>query len=284
MSGDKGIAGRGVWRVEAGTSLPADDVLAEEVPVAIHYDGVPFAVMMASPGDLEDFAVGFSLTERRALPADIMAIEVREQLEGIVLDIRRRERARTTADARAIPGRSGCGICGSRLLEEVLRRPAAVEEGAMYDSRAIESALDALQSSQPMNAATGALHAAAWCRADGTLGLVREDVGRHNALDKLIGAMHRQRIDTRRGFALVTSRASSEMAMKAAEAGITMLAAMSAPTALAVDLARDSNLTLVGFTRPGRHVVYSHPRRLRDADGSLAAGDPRPPGRLPPAG
>lgn len=263
MSGDKGIAGRGVWRVEAGTSLPADDVLAEEVPVAIHYDGVPFAVMMASPGDLEDFAVGFSLTERRALPADIMAIEVREQLEGIVLDIRRRERARTTADARAIPGRSGCGICGSRLLEEVLRRPAAVEEGAMYDSRAIESALDALQSSQPMNAATGALHAAAWCQADGTLGLVREDVGRHNALDKLIGAMTRASLDPTAGFCVVTSRASYEMAMKAASAGMPLLAAISAPTALAIALAERCNLTLVAFARDDGHAVYAHARRLR---------------------
>ncbi|GAB3332205.1 formate dehydrogenase accessory sulfurtransferase FdhD [Marilutibacter aestuarii] len=259
-----GLAGRGVWRVEAGASTPAQDTLAEEVPVAIQFDGAAFAVMMASPSDLEDLAIGFALTECR-LPADaITAIEVREVIEGIVLDITTREPAAsaTAPEPRSIPGRSGCGLCGSRALEDVVRRPATVGEGARLAAGAIEAALSALRSRQPLNAATGALHAAAWFDTAGDLMLVREDIGRHNALDKLIGAMRRSGTSAQDGFALVTSRASYEMAAKAAEAGIPLLAAMSAPSALAVDLARDCGLTLVGFTRPGRHVVYSHPQRL----------------------
>jgi FdhD protein len=164
---------------------------------------------------------------------------------------------------RGLPGRSGCGICGTRLLEEVVKRPACVGDGLTIDNAALEIALSALQDRQPLNKATGATHAAAWALPDGALTLVREDVGRHNALDKLIGAMLRGGVDPARGFALVTSRASYEMVTKAAVAGIGLLAAISAPTALAVDLARDCGLTLVGFVRPGRQVIYSHPHRLQ---------------------
>ena len=130
-------------------------------------------------------------------------------------------------------------------------------------AQALEAALAALQDRQPLNAATGAIHAAAWCDAAGTLLAVREDVGRHNALDKLIGARLREGMDPTLGFALVTSRASYEMVTKAAIAGIPLLAAISAPTALAIDLAQSCGLTLAGFVRPGRYVVYSHPWRLR---------------------
>ena len=258
-----GHAHRPVTQVSAGIVRSASDLLAEEVPVAVHYDGAPFAVMMASPGDLQDFAYGFSLTEGRANPADIVGIEVRTVLEGLLLDIRTRNPAPSgTAPERSLPGRSGCGICGNRELEEVVKRPAPVGDGVAIDVAALEAALAALQDRQPLNAATGATHAAAWASPDGTLMLAREDVGRHNALDKLIGAMVRGEIDAGLGFALVTSRASYEMVTKAAVAGISLLAAISAPTALAVDLARDCGLTLVGFVRPGRQVIYSHPHRL----------------------
>lgn len=265
---EKGFARLSVTQVNGGVAQPKLDLLAEEVPVAVHYDGEPFAVMMASPGDLEDFAYGFSLTEGRAHPADILDIEVRTVLEGVLLDIRTRNPSPMPADAeRLMPGRSGCGICGNRLLEDVVKHPAPVGEGVAIDTDALEAALVVLQDRQPLNAATGAIHAAAWAHADGTLMLVREDVGRHNALDKLIGAMVRDDTDPGQGFALVTSRASYEMVTKAAVAGIGLLAAISAPTALAVRLAQDCGLTLVGFARPGRHVIYSHPQRLRGGDG-----------------
>lgn len=259
-----GHACRPVTQISAGIARTASDLLAEEVPIAVHYDGEPFAVMMASPGDMEDFAYGFSLTEGRAIPADIVDIEVRAVLEGLLLDIRTRNPVPSgAAPERLLPGRSGCGICGNRVLEDVIKRPAPVGDGVAIEVAVLEAALAALQDRQPLNAATGATHAAAWASPDGTLMLVREDVGRHNALDKLIGAMVRDETDAGLGFALVTSRASYEMVTKAAVAGIGLLAAISAPTALAVDLARDCGLTLVGFVRPGRQVIYSHPHRLR---------------------
>jgi FdhD protein len=258
-----GRARRPVAQISAGIARTASDLLAEEVPVAVHYDGEPFAVMMVSPGDMEDFAYGFSLTEGRANPADIVDIEVRTVLEGLLLDIRTRNPVPAGAiPERLLPGRSGCGICGNRMLEDVVKRPAPVSDGVAIEVAALEAALAALQDRQPLNTATGATHAAAWALPDGTLMLVREDVGRHNALDKLIGAMARDELDAGMGFALVTSRASYEMVTKAAMAGIGLLAAISAPTALAVDLARDCGLTLVGFVRPGRQVIYSHPHRL----------------------
>ena len=257
-----GHARRPVTQLRAGIAQPASDLLAEEVPVAVHYDGEPFAVMMVSPGDLQDFAYGFSLTEGRAIPADIVDIEVRTVLEGLLLDIHTRNPIPSGAPERLLPGRSGCGICGNRVLEDVIKRPAPVGDGVAIEVAALEVALAALQDRQPLNTATGATHAAAWASPDGTLMLVREDVGRHNALDKLIGAMVRNELDAGLGFALVTSRASYEMVTKAAVAGIGLLAAISAPTALAVDLARDCGLTLVGFVRPGRQVIYSYPHRL----------------------
>ena len=261
----RGAARRAVLQVRAGIAEPKQDLVAEEVPVGVHYDGVPFAVMMASPGDLEDFAYGFSLTERRIFSGDIVEVERREVLEGIVLDIRTRvpRQDLPSGSARVLPGRSGCGICGNRVLEDVVKQPAAVADGVIVAAQALEAALAALQDRQPLNAATGAIHAAAWCDAAGTLLAVREDVGRHNALDKLIGAMLREGIDPTQGFALVTSRASYEMVTKAAIAGIALLTAISAPTALAIDLAQSCGLTLAGFVRPGRYVVYSHPWRLR---------------------
>jgi FdhD protein len=164
--------------------------------------------------------------------------------------------------SRLLPGRSSCGLCGSRQLEDVLRPVAPVPDGPVLDPGALERALAALAQRQPLNAGTGAAHAAAWASPAGEIVCVREDVGRHNALDKLLGALSREGADLRAGFVLVTSRASYEMVIKTARLGIGLLAAISAPTALGVELARASNLTLAGFVRPGRHVVYSHPQRL----------------------
>lgn len=266
-----GCATRAVVRFERGRRIEDDDRLAEEIPVAMHVDGRPFAVMMTTPTDLDDFARGFVLTEGKvASMLDIVDIEVREVLEGIVVDVRTRsghsvaEASLEATPARELPGRSGCGICGSRELEDVVRHPAPVTAGPVIGAAAIERALEALRTLQPINAFTGSVHAAAWALPDGTIVRVREDVGRHNALDKLIGANLLAGTDPRDGFAVITSRASYEMVTKAAVAGMTIVVAISAPTALAVHLAADCGVTLVGFARPGRFNVYSRPERIAE--------------------
>lgn len=293
----KGCATRPVLRVERGVATPDDDRLAEEVPIAMHFDGEPFAVMMATPTDLEDFARGFALTEGRVgSVTEIERIDIQEVLEGITVNIRTAKTCRSrfsgegslpqtspegsariadeigsynsTADEigshkeRLLPGRSGCGICGSRELEDVVRHPDPVGMGPTIGVDAIERALESLRASQPINTFTGSVHAAAWALPDGALVCVREDVGRHNALDKLIGAMSTTQIDPDDGFVVITSRASYEMVTKAAIAHITIVVAISAPTALAVHLATDCGLTLIGFARPGRFNVYSRPQRI----------------------
>jgi FdhD protein len=258
-----GAVRRDVARVERGVETIADDWLAEEVPVQVCINGAAFAVMMLSPHDLVDFAWGFAASERLVdRPADIEGVEVRHVLEGIVLDIRCTPGSRAFAE-RELPGRSGCGVCGSRALEDVVQQPPTLGAGVVIDDGVLAMALASLRDAQPVNAVTGSVHAAGWFGQDGHLQLVREDVGRHNALDKMIGALLRASVDPRAGFVVITSRASYEMVTKAAMAGITLLAAISAPTALAVQLARSCGLTLVGFARPGRHVVYAHPQRLR---------------------
>jgi FdhD protein len=259
----RGAARREVVRVERGDASTAHDWLAEEVPVQVSVNGKSFAVMMATPLDLEDFAWGFAASEGLlAEGAVIRDVHVREHFEGITLNIVAEASARAQ-DERPMPGRSGCGICGSRLLEDVVRQPDPVQGGPVIDDGAVERALGMLRERQPMNLVSGAVHAAAWANEQGEIALVREDVGRHNALDKLTGAMARTGVDVSRGFAVVTSRASYEMVTKAASAGIAILVAISAPTALAVQLAKSCAITLVGFARPGRHVVYSGGERVR---------------------
>jgi FdhD protein len=269
-----GLAERAVIQVQGGQATATRDYLAEEVPVAIHYNGEPHAVMMASPGDLDDFAYGFSLSEHGIGVHEIAQVQREDGLEGIRLDIRTHGPLPASLQnqlQRSLPGRSGCGICGHRLLEEIIRQPPPVGAGPRIDAQALHRALAELQTRQPLNAASGALHAAAWALADGRLLAVREDVGRHNALDKLIGALARAQMDRGEGFAVVTSRASYEMVSKAAIAGMPLLLAISAPTALAVDLANSCGLTLVGFVRPGRHVIYSHAWRMPDVGGAVQA-------------
>jgi len=267
---DSGYVIRRVDRYRHGEHEYTSDAITEEVPVAMVYNDVPFAVMMVTPLDLEDFALGFSLSEGLvAKPEDLQSVEVRSRLEGIELAMRVdsdvvEQRAGDSGE-RLLPGRSGCGLCGARMLEDAVRHPAPVGTGPRIEAAALERALETLQAAQPLNSATGSVHAAAWVDVDGAIVLVREDVGRHNALDKLIGAMVRARINPERGFLLVTSRASYEMITKAASAGITLMAAISAPTALAIHLAQSTRMTLVGFARPGSYVVYTHPQRLLHA-------------------
>ena len=262
-----GVAVRTVDRWRNGASSHEEDLIAEEIPVAMVYNGASFAVMMASPHDLDDFALGFSQTERLLNDASqLLQLETHALLEGIELAMRVTDNAPGAhldkARERLLPGRSGCGICGTRDLENAVRHDGAAGAGPSLTREALERALQELKARQPMNLATGAVHAAAWADASGHILHVREDVGRHNALDKLIGAIHRAGVDVDAGFALVTSRASYEMVTKAASVGIAVLAAISAPTALAVELARSAGITLIGFARPGSHNVYTHPERL----------------------
>jgi FdhD protein len=271
----KGYVARRVDRYRHGEHEQVSDAVTEEVPVAMLYNDVPFAVMMVTPLDLQDFALGFSLSEGLvATPEALQSIEVRQRLEGIELAMKVAsnvvEQRAGEGGERLLPGRSGCGLCGARMLEDAVRHPAPVGEGPRVEAAALERALDALRAAQPVNSATGSVHAAAWVDVDGAIRLVREDVGRHNALDKLIGAMAKAHIDPQQGFLLVTSRASYEMVTKAASAGMTLMAAISAPTALAIHLAESTRLTLVGFARPGSYVVYTHPQRLLHAAGATA--------------
>lgn len=270
---NRGLARRAVTVHQGGKEQHGEDWLVEEAPVEMRYNGEAFAVMMVTPVDLEDFAFGFSLSEGLVARArDIRDVTVRELLEGYAVEIDATMAMAVSGDAgsaRLLPGRSGCGLCGSRRLEDVLRPSPPVPDGPVLGPDALERALAALTQRQPLNLSTGAVHAAAWASPDGEILHVREDVGRHNALDKLLGALSRGNADLRVGFVLVTSRASYEMVTKAARLGVGLVAAISAPTALAVELARACNLTLVGFVRPGRHVVYSHPRRLQGTSPEL---------------
>lgn len=263
-----------VLRHHPGGVDATGDLIAAEVPVAVVVNGASFAVMMATPDDLDDFALGFALGEGIVARADEVAVEsIEHSLEGISIALAIPPARATVLDARrrALEGRSGCGICGMASIEAVLRPPPTVGAGPTIAPPALHRALRVLHERQPLNALTGATHAAGWADAAGNLLLVREDVGRHNALDKLIGGMARAGLDAQSGFAVVTSRASYEMAMKAAWAGITVLAAISAPTALAVTLADSCGLTLVGFARADGYVVYSHPRRLQARAPGVAA-------------
>jgi len=251
-----------VQRWRGGHREQVVDRLAEETPVALLRNGEAHAVMLLTPLDLEDFALGFALTEGLVdAPRELVLVETRVLEDGVVLDLTISTRRPPAAEAgRALPGRTGCGLCGKRLLEDALRVPALLADGPAIPARALCRAAAALAERQPLSRDTGALHAAAWATLAGELVCVREDVGRHNALDKLVGARARGGFPP--GFAVVTSRASYEMVLKAAVAGMPLLAAVSAPTARAVRLAASCNLTLAGFLRAGDFVLYSHPSRV----------------------
>ncbi|SDY42351.1 FdhD protein [Lysobacter sp. yr284] len=270
-----GAVRRRVRRLRDGELREGMDAVAAEVPVALAYNGEPFAVMMATPQDIADFALGFSLSEGIvAAPGELAIEDIATSLEGISVSLRvpPARAAALQSRRRNLQGRSGCGVCGTESIEAVLRPPPRVGDGERIAAAALQRALQQLRRSQPLNALTGATHAAGWADPDGALRLVREDVGRHNALDKLIGAMAAAGLDPQRGVCVVTSRASYEMAMKAAQAGIAALAAISAPTALAIALADSAGLTLIGFARDDGHAVYTHPQRLlEDGDDAVAA-------------
>ena len=252
-----------VWRED----VSAPDRVAEEVPVALLYNGVPHVVMMCTPADLEDFARGFSVTERIVERVeDVQAVLVREIAAppGYEVDVRipSVSAERLAGRVRNLQGRTGCGLCGAQTLEDAIQAPRHVPAGSKVSVAAIRRALEALRQQQPLNAATGATHAAAWVTPDGLIVAAREDVGRHNALDKLIGHLLVAGADLARGFLVITSRASYEMVAKAASVGMPMIVAISAPTAYAVRVAEEAGITLVGFARADRHVVYACPGRI----------------------
>ena len=260
-----GAVARDVDRHRGGSVVRVRDAVAEEIPIAFVYNERPHAVMMATPADLQDFALGFSLSEAIIDDAaQCEKVEIVEALAGIELHITIPEKYAAVLDdrVRQLTGRTGCGLCGAQTLDAAVRHPVPVADVATIDALALKRSLNDLQRMQQINAATGATHAAAWATTQGRIVLLREDVGRHNALDKLIGAMLCAKVDVRDGFLVVTSRASYEMVMKAATVGIGFLAAISAPTALAIALAQETNLTLIGFARADGYSVYANAQRI----------------------
>ena len=258
-----GSVRRSVHRLTTGGSVTLEETVADEVAVALVYNGISHAVMMATPCDLEDFGRGFSLTERIVeRPSEIYDIEVEPVGRGIEvrLEIAAQRMAGLQERRRSLAGRTGCGLCGVDSLGQVARDVKPVAARPSVDEAAIHRAFVALGEGQALHALTGSVHAAAWAHTDGTLFAVREDVGRHNALDKLIGAVAQAGLDTAQGFAVVTSRASYEMVLKLASVGGGLLAAISAPTGLAIDLAQRSDVTLCGFVRDGRMAIYTEPK------------------------
>jgi len=262
-----GHTGHTVYRHGPGMpGLSESDKLACEIPVALEYNGISHATVLATPCDLEDFAYGFSLTEGVVRTArDIYDVEVSRRERGIVVQL-------TIAGAclnqlklrrRNLAGRTGCGLCGLESLDEVQRElPALSSRPGFLQAQAISAATESLRDLQALHLETGATHAAGWADPQGRIQAVREDVGRHNALDKLIGHLLREGQDTSDGFAVISSRASFEMVQKSAAAGISAVVAVSAPTSYAVQMANELNVMLAGFARKNVFTVYAHPEFL----------------------
>lgn len=252
-------------------------LVPEETPVALVYNGGTYGVMMATPTDLEDFAIGFSLSERIVpTAADVQSARVVSHPAGIEVRMR-------VADAlalglaqrrRALAGPVGCGLCGVDSLAEAARPVAQVAEtGTRYRQRQIVAAMAELAEQQPMHAATRAMHAAGYWEAERGLVAVREDVGRHNALDKLAGALARRHVDARCGVLLLTSRVSVELVQKASVLGVAVIAAVSAPTALAIRTAAAAGMTLAAIVRSDGFEIFTHQHRITATPHDLALHD-----------
>ena len=255
-----------VLRVRDGEQTIAMDVIAVEVPVAREYNGISHVVMLASPANLENFALGFSLSEGIIQQAsELYACEVEATAAGwlVHLEIAAERFMMLKERRRNLAGRTGCGLCGTESLEQVTRCKTVVSHRHHFTEAAILNGMHAMQNLQPMQKQSGATHAAAWMTAQGQIECVREDVGRHNALDKLIGVMAEQKQDFTAGVLLITSRASYEMVQKAAIMNVGVIAAISAPTSFAVELAEQTGVTLMGFMRDQSYVVYTHADRVR---------------------
>ena len=268
LDNSKGSSSFKVERWKSGSYESASDQIAEEIPIAFMYNGIPYAVMLATPTDIKDFAIGFTLSEEIVVaPNEIHKLDIQQHENGIELHITiPRENAIGLQErTRNIAGCTGCGICGTTSLDGAIRHPSIVGPGVSIDADVLHHGLESIMQLQSLNILTGAVHAACWLDLSGDILLMREDVGRHNALDKLIGAIKTAEttINLDRGFLIITSRASFEMVQKAALAGICFMAAISAPTALAIRLATECELTLVGFAREHSHVVYNCGDRIK---------------------
>jgi FdhD protein len=265
---------RTVWR--AGALARGERTIPEETAVAFTYSGSSYAVMMATPQDFEDFAVGFSLTERIIQsPLEIEALDIVEEPIGVELRMRLTEPYATAFRERRryLAGPTGCGLCGIETLSEAMRTPNAVADDSTFSPKEIMAALDALAGLQTINEMTRAVHGAAFYRKGDGLVALREDVGRHNAFDKLAGALARNGISGRGGMCILTSRLSVELVQKAAAVGIPILVAVSAPTALAVRMAEAAGITLVAIGRKDGFEIFANPMRIQEqhaAQGSVA--------------
>lgn len=258
---------RSAWRRQS--SAPSGDrIIAEETPIAFIYNGSSYAVMMATPQDLQDFAVGFSLTEGVVSKVEgILQLEIVEQSAGIELRMWLDEKDAATLSERRrfLAGPTGCGLCGIESLEEAVKPVRSVGEGRVFAPDDIVRAIDALAPRQLLNLQTRAVHAAAFWHAETGLAAVREDVGRHNALDKLCGMLARASQSANTGMILLTSRVSVEMVQKAAAIGAPLIVAVSAPTALAVRTAESAGITLVAIARGDGFEIFTHGHRISDA-------------------
>jgi FdhD protein len=239
--------------------------VAEEVPIALVYNARPHVVVMGTPADLEDLAVGFSLTEGVVEdPRAVERVEVIHASHGIEIQVQisSTDAERLLDRARGMVSRTGCGLCGIETIHEAIRIPATLAHTLDISRDALWRAGEALSHEQTLNNVTSTVHAAAWANVFGELQLVREDVGRHNALDKVLGAMARGGMPAHDGFLVITSRASYEMVQKAAVRGVELVAAISRPTGLAIRVAMQCGVTLVGLLRGRTANVYSRPERI----------------------
>jgi FdhD protein len=257
------IVDRQIWR-DSGVSSSRRSI-PEEAAVALTYNGGTYAVMMATPQDLEDFAVGFSLSEgiiRSA--AELDSLEVLHLGDGIELRIwlSGPKADRLQARRRHVAGPTGCGLCGIDSVTEALRPASVVGPGRQFSSEQIMTAMRNISSLQKLNIETRAVHAAAFWEVGKGFVALREDVGRHNALDKLSGALSRASIVTGEGIILLTSRISVEMVQKTAAIGATVMVSVSAPTALAVRMAHAAGITLAAIARVDGFEVFTHPYRI----------------------
>lgn len=263
-------------RLYAGsTCQQASERIAQEVPVALVYNGISQAVMLATPTDLEDFALGFSLSEGViARKNELYAVDIVPTPAGIELqlDIAAQAFYGLKSTRRQLAGRTGCGLCGLESLQQAMRPvPPVSHTGWQIAPEALERAIAQLPHHQVLHQTTGGVHAAAWADLAGNIQLIREDVGRHNALDKLLGALWQQAgWQPAQGFLFLTSRASHELVYKAAIAGIELVAAVSAPTTLALCHAQTAGMTLIGWVRGERFTVYCGEERLAQASGGQA--------------
>jgi FdhD protein len=253
-----------IWR--DGVSTPEPRTIPEETPIAITYGRSTFAVMMGTPDDLADFAIGFSLSEGIVQsPGEIAALEVVALADGVEvrMDLAEERQSGLARRQRRITGPGGCGLCGMDSLAEALRPVPEVGSGELLTPAHIQSALATMPEAQQIHALTRAVHAAAFWTPELGLVALREDVGRHNALDKLLGAMAVAGHRAADGIVLLSSRVSVEMVQKAAILGAPMIVAVSAPTALAVRVAHAAGMTLIGIARADAFEVFTHPNRIK---------------------